>query len=49
MARSAATKFGSSVFTDITSGNNGFYQAGTGYDQVTGLGAPVGTGLATNL
>jgi kumamolisin len=45
----AATKFGSGVFTDITVGNNGYYQAGTGYDQVTGLGAPVGIGLATNL
>jgi subtilase family serine protease len=45
----AASTFGSAVFTDITSGNNGHYSAGPGYDQVTGLGAPVGTGLVTHL
>jgi subtilase family serine protease len=45
----AAAKQGSKVFTDITTGNNGHYSAGTGYDQVTGLGAPVGTGLAKSL
>ena len=28
-----------SVFTDITSGNNGFYSAGAGYDNVTGIGS----------
>lgn len=28
------------AFRDITSGNNGYYQAGTGYDAVTGLGVP---------
>ena len=31
----------STDFHDITSGNNGFYAAGTGYDLVTGLGSPV--------
>jgi subtilase family serine protease len=45
----AASTFGSAVITDITTGNNGHYSAGPGYDQVTGLGAPVGTGLAKNL
>lgn len=29
-----------SVFNDITTGNNGFYNAGKGYDLVTGLGSP---------
>lgn len=28
-----------SVFHDITSGNNGYYSAGTGYDEVTGWGS----------
>jgi subtilase family serine protease len=31
----------STDFHDITSGNNGFYSAGVGYDLVTGLGTPV--------
>jgi hypothetical protein len=30
----------SSVFQDITTGNNGYYTAGKGYDLVTGLGSP---------
>jgi hypothetical protein len=30
----------SSDFHDITSGNNGYYSAGVGYDLVTGLGSP---------
>src|SRR5208337_1467923 len=34
-----------SYFRDITSGSNG-YQAGTGYDLVTGLGSPVTTNFA---
>lgn len=29
-----------SAFKDITVGNNGAYQSGTGYDNVTGLGSP---------
>jgi len=29
----------SSVFHDVTSGNNGYYSAGTGYDEVTGWGS----------
>jgi len=32
---------GSAKFRDITAGNNGGYQAGVGYDMVTGIGAPV--------
>ena len=32
---------GSSCFTDITSGSNGAYSAGAGYDLCTGLGTPL--------
>ena len=31
---------------DITSGNNGAYSAGPGWDPATGLGSPIGTALA---
>ena len=31
------------AFTDIVSGNNGAFDAGPGWDPVTGLGSPVGT------
>ncbi len=34
---------------DITTGNNGAYQAAAGWDACTGLGSPVGTGLLTAL
>lgn len=33
------------AFHDITSGNNGSYAAGPGYDACSGLGSPNGTGL----
>jgi hypothetical protein len=40
-------------FWDVTSGNNSVYATGftaaAGYDQVTGLGSPKGTGLTTSL
>ncbi len=36
-------------FRDITSGNNGAYSAGPGWDACSGLGAPVGTGLLNAL
>lgn len=36
-------------FNDITRGDNGAYQAGTGPDPCTGLGSPIGTKLATLL
>ncbi|HTZ44419.1 MAG TPA: S53 family peptidase [Jatrophihabitans sp.] len=36
-------------FRDITSGDNGAYQAGPGWDPCTGLGVPVGTALLTVL
>ena len=36
-------------FRDITSGNNGAYTAGTGWDACTGLGSPVGASLLTLL
>jgi kumamolisin len=31
---------GTAAFRDIVSGNNGAFDAGTGYDMVTGLGVP---------
>ena len=40
---------GAPGFRDITSGNNGAYQAGPGWDACTGLGRPVGTGVAARL
>ena len=36
-------------FRDITSGNNGAYPAGPGWDACTGWGSPVGTALLTIL
>jgi kumamolisin len=36
-------------FHDITSGSNGTYSAGKGYDLVTGWGSPNGTGLINSL
>ncbi len=42
---SAAASSGSNSFTDTTSGNNGAYSAGAGFDLVTGLGAPRWSGL----
>jgi kumamolisin len=40
---------GGQDFNDITSGNNGAYSAGTGWDACTGLGSPIGTGVAVVL
>ncbi len=37
----------SSDFHDITSGNNGYYSAGTGWDAVTGIGTPNVSNLLT--
>ena len=37
------------TLTDITSGNNNGYQAGPGWDPVTGLGSPIGTAIAQML
>jgi kumamolisin len=37
------------LFTDITIGNNGRFQAGAGWDPCTGLGVPVGTAIETAL
>ncbi len=52
----AAGRAYSSTFTDVTSGNNdgigtngGRYPAGPGYDMATGLGTPIGGGLAAAL
>jgi len=36
-------------FNDITSGNNGAYNAGPGWDACTGLGSPIGTQIAAVL
>jgi kumamolisin len=36
-------------FRDITSGNNGAYTAGPGWDACSGLGVPDGTALLTRL
>ena len=40
---------GSAAFHDITSGNNGSYSAGPGWDACTGLGSPDGSALNTQL
>jgi kumamolisin len=37
------------AFTDITSGNNGAFSAGPGWDPVTGLGSPIGTSILAAL
>ncbi|MEO6143059.1 MAG: cell wall-binding repeat-containing protein, partial [Dermatophilaceae bacterium] len=37
------------AFRDVTTGANGFYSAGGGYDQVTGLGSPQWTALSAAL
>lgn len=34
-----------SAFNDISSGNNGAFAAGTGWDPCTGLGSPIGSAL----
>jgi kumamolisin len=39
----------SGVFNDITSGNNGTYEAAQGWDACTGLGTPVGVKVAALL
>ena len=39
----------SSIFRDITEGNNGAFQAGPGWDACTGLGSPVGAAIVTAL
>ncbi len=40
---------GTAAFRDITSGNNGAYSAGPGWDACTGLGSPVGSSLLSLL
>ncbi len=40
---------GASAFHDITSGNNGAFSAGPGWDACTGLGSPIGTALISLL
>jgi hypothetical protein len=36
-------------YTDVKTGNNGYYSAKAGYDQVTGIGAPVGMMFANDI
>ena len=43
------TRFPAGVLRDITSGNNGAYTAGPGWDACTGLGSPQGTNLLSAL
>jgi kumamolisin len=43
------TRFAQGVLNDITSGNNGAYAAGVGWDACTGLGTPNGTKLLSAL
>jgi kumamolisin len=38
-----------SDFNDVTSGNNGTFSAGPGWDPCTGLGSPIGIGIAAVL
>jgi kumamolisin len=45
----AIYQIGESVFRDITSGNNGYWNAGPGWDACTGLGSPDGTALMNAL
>ena len=40
---------GSNNFRDITTGNNGNYYAGVGYDQATGIGVPIISNLLQTL
>jgi kumamolisin len=42
-------EFGSQVFNDITSGNNGAYRAGVGWDPCTGLGSPKAAAFISSL
>jgi kumamolisin len=41
----AIYQFGGSAFRDITSGNNGYWKAKSGWDPCTGLGSPNGAAL----
>jgi kumamolisin len=45
----ALYQLGPHVFRDITSGNNGAYHAGPGWDACTGLGSPDGEALVAGL
>jgi len=44
-----ATLGGTTALGDVTSGNNGAYSAGTGWDPCTGWGSPDGTAIASAL
>jgi kumamolisin len=40
---------GAAAFRDITSGNNGAYQAAAGWDPCTGLGSPKAAAVISSL
>ncbi len=48
-AQSTLYTLPSADFHDVTSGSNGGYRAGVGYDEVTGLGSPVANLVIQNL
>ena len=48
-AHAALYQIGEGAFHDITSGNNGAYAAGPGWDACTGLGSPKGEALLSAL
>jgi kumamolisin len=48
-AHAALYSLAGRAFNDISSGNNGAYQAGVGWDACTGLGSPRGEALLTAL
>ena len=43
-----ASKSGNTDFYDVTQGSNGEYNAKVGYDNVSGIGSPIGETLATD-
>ena len=49
MLQPAIYQIGESAFRDITSGNNGYWSAGPGWDPCTGLGSPNGVALMNAL
>jgi len=49
LANAALYAVGEGAFRDITQGNNGAYQAGTGWDACTGWGSPNGAALLSVL
>ncbi len=44
-----ASQAGKTIFNDVTSGNNGAFAAGAGWDACTGWGSPIGASLLATL